>query len=142
MQDQASLVYVMAVYIPDVQPLLWCHFQRPPGTPSPVMTRTNGFTWQRHNLRCCFSSLQPVTPSHTLSCDASRKVSLFLKWVKYLPLLPLGDIIDRVFLCLSVGLNSAYFVQLQHCFSKMNEKNASLLGTLPASMYSALIIIS
>lgn len=142
MQEQAGLVYVMAVYIPDVQPLLWCHFQRPPGTPSSAMTRTNGFTWQRHNLRCCFSSLQPVTPSHTLSCGASRKVSWFLKWVKDLLLLPLGDIIDCVLLCLSVGLHPMYFVQLQHCLSKMKEKNASLLGTLPATMYSALIIIS
>lgn len=57
-----------------------CHFQRPPGTPSPAMTWTNAFTRRRNSPRRCFSSLQPVTASRTPCCGASRKVSSYRKW--------------------------------------------------------------
>lgn len=103
MQNQAGLVYVMAVYIPDVQPLHWCHFQRPPGTPSPAMTRTNASTWRRNNLRCCFSSLQPVThtESHTV-LQGFQESLLVYKIGRVSSFLPLSDII---WLCLPLGFN-------------------------------------
>lgn len=79
------------------------------GAPSPAMTRTNAFTWLVISATC-----------HT----------------KNLFLLPQSDTTG---LCLSVGLNSTHFVVLQHCFSKMNENNANVLGPVPATTYSALI---